>query len=133
MNEELRALIEYRLKEADDSLEEARVLLREGMSGRAVMNRLYYAMFYSVLALLQNKQLGPSKHAGAIALFDREYVKEGTFDSKFSKNLHRAFELRQKGDYMEQSEIVQADIDEMLPAAADFVAEAKKYLHGNNG
>jgi len=133
MNEELRSLIAYRLKEADDSLEEARVLLREGMSGRAVMNRIYYAMFYAVLALLQNKQLGTSKHAGAIALFDREYVKDSTFDVKFSKTLHRAFELRQKGDYMEQSEIAQADIDEMLPAATDFVAEAKKYLLGNNG
>lgn len=36
MNEELRSLIEDRLKEADDSLEEASVLLREGMSGRAL-------------------------------------------------------------------------------------------------
>jgi len=128
MNEELRSLIAYRLKEADDSLAEASVLLREGMSMRAVMNRLYYAMFYAVLALLQNKHLGTSKHAGAIALFDREYVKGGALDSKFSKTLHRAFELRQKGDYMEQSEIIQADIDEMLPAATEFVAEAKRYL-----
>lgn len=132
MNDELRSLIAYRLKEADDSIEEAKVLLREGMSRRAVMNRLYYAMFYAVLALLQKKQLGTSKHAGAIALFDREYVKDGTFDSKFSRTLHRAFELRQKGDYMEQSEITQADIDEMLPAAADFVAHARKYLLGDN-
>lgn len=132
MNDELRSLIAYRLKEAEDSIEEAKVLLREGMSGRAVINRLYYAMFYAVLALLQKKQLGTSKHAGAIALFDREYVKDGTFDSKFSRTLHRAFELRQKGDYMEQSEIVKDDIDEMLPAAADFVAHAKQYLLGDN-
>lgn len=40
MNEEQLALIKYRLKEAEDSIEEARVLLREGMSLRAVMNRL---------------------------------------------------------------------------------------------
>ncbi len=45
------ALIQYRLKEADESLKEAEVLLREGMSMRAVMNRMYYAMFYAVLAL----------------------------------------------------------------------------------
>lgn len=132
MNDELRSLIAYRLKEAEDSIEEAKVLLREGMSRRAVMNRLYYAMFYAVLALLQKKQLGTSKHAGAIALFDREYVKDGTFDIKFSRTLHRAFELRQKGDYMEQSEITQADIEEMLPAAAEFVAHAKIYLLGDN-
>lgn len=62
MKEETLALIRYRLKEADDSINEARVLLKERMSNRAVMNRLYYAMFYAVLALLQEKQLGTSKH-----------------------------------------------------------------------
>ena len=31
---------------SDDSLKEAEVLLKEGMSLRSVMNRLYYAMFY---------------------------------------------------------------------------------------
>lgn len=33
---DITALIQYRLKEADESLEEAKVLLREGMSMRAV-------------------------------------------------------------------------------------------------
>ena len=94
MKRELIALIEYRLKEAEDSIEEAEVLLREGMSMRAVMNRLYYAMFYAVLALLQEKELGTSKHSGAIALFDREFIKTGIFDKDMSKTLHRAFELR---------------------------------------
>ena len=64
----LLELVKYRLKEADDSIREAEVLLREGMSMRAVMNRLYYAMFYAVLALLQEKELGTSKHSGAISL-----------------------------------------------------------------
>jgi hypothetical protein len=41
MNEELLPLIRYRLKEADDSIEEAKLLLKAGMSLRAVANRLY--------------------------------------------------------------------------------------------
>ncbi len=65
---------------------------------RSVMNRLYYAMFYTVLALLQEKQLGTSKHYRAIFLFDREFIKSGIFDKELSKTLHRSFELRQKGD-----------------------------------
>ena len=96
MNEEQLALVKYRLREAEDSIEEARVLMKEGMSMRAVMNRLYYAMFYAVLALLQEKQLGTSKHSGVISLFDREFVKSGIFDKGLSKILHRAFELRQR-------------------------------------
>jgi len=128
MKEELLALIRYRLAEAEDSIKEAKVLLKEGMSMRAVMNRLYYAMFYAVLALLQERQLGTSKHIGAISLFDREFIKTGIFDKSISKALHRAFELRQKGDYMEHSEITQKDVDEMLPEAITFVGKIKEYL-----
>ncbi len=128
MKKELLALIQYRLKEADDSIREAEVLLKEGMSTRAVMNRLYYAMFYAVLALLQEKQVGTSKHAGAISIFDKEFIKSGVFDKELSLVLHRAFELRQKGDYMEQADVVKEDIDEIFPKAIDFVNKIKEYL-----
>jgi uncharacterized protein (UPF0332 family) len=131
MSEELLALIKYRLQQADDSIKEAEVLLKEGMSLRSVMNRLYYAMFYAVLALLQEKQLGTSKHYGAISMFDREFIKSGIFDKEMSKTLHRSFELRQKGDYMEQPEITKADIDEILPKTVAFVNEIKKYILKN--
>ncbi|MDP2755946.1 MAG: HEPN domain-containing protein [Nitrospirota bacterium] len=131
MKEELFTLIEYRLKQADDSIKEAEVLLKEGMSLRSVMNRLYYAMFYAVLALLQEKQLGTSKHYGAISLFDREFIKSGIFDKELSKTLHRSFELRQKGDYMEQPEITKADIDEILPKTVAFINEIKQYILKN--
>ncbi len=131
MNEDLLVLIKYRLQQADDSMKEAEVLLKEGMSLRSVMNRLYYAMFYTVLALLQEKQLGTSKHYGAISLFDREFIKSGIFDKELSKILHRSFELRQKGDYMEQPEITKADIDEILPKTVSFINEIKQYILKN--
>lgn len=129
MKDEVRALIRYRLKEADDSIAEAKVLLKENMSLRVVANRLYYAMFYAVLALLQEKGLGTSKHIGAISLFDREFIKSGgIFDKEMSKTLHRAFELRQKGDYMEGVEVTKEDVDEIFPKTMDFVEKVKKYL-----
>jgi uncharacterized protein (UPF0332 family) len=128
MKKDVLALIRYRLQEADESIEEAKVLLREGMSYRAVINRLYYAMFYSVLALLQSRQMGTSKHFGAISLFDKEFIKTGMLDKEMSKTLHRAFELRQKGDYIEQPDISKKDVEEILPKAVDFVCKVRDYL-----
>ncbi len=122
------SLIHYRLEQARDSLKEADVLLAAGMSLRSVMNRIYYAMFYAVLALLQEKEAGTSKHSGAISLFDREFIKTGIFDKELSKALHRAFELRQKGDYMEQTEVTNLDIDEIRLKAIDFVDRAESHL-----
>lgn len=130
MNEEQLVLVKYRLKEAEDSIEKAIVLLKEGMSLRAVMNRLYYALFYAVLALLQEKQMGTSKHTGAISLFDREFIKSRIFDKELSKTLHRAFELRQKGDYMEEAEVTKEDVDEIFPKAIDFVNKIREHLLG---
>lgn len=123
-----KTLIEYRLNQASESIREADVLNQAGMSPRSVMNRLYYAMFYAVLALLQEKEQGTSKHSGAISLFDREYVKTGAFPREFSKALHRAFELRQKGDYMEATEVTADDIAEIRPVAEQFVEQAQLYL-----
>lgn len=128
MTEDKKALIKYRLLQARDSIKEADVLLREGMSYRSVMNRLYYAMFYGVLALLQDRQIGTSKHSGAISFFDKEFIKTGKFNREYSKALHRAFELRQKGDYMEQSEVTKQDIDEIRPKAEDFLNKVEGYL-----
>lgn len=127
-----KALIEYRLTQARDSIREADVLNQSGMSRRSVMNRLYYAMFYAVLALLQEKEMGTSKHSGAIALFDREFVKTGTFPKEMSKTLHRAFELRQKGDYMEETEVAADDVAEIRPVAEQFVESAERFLLKGN-
>lgn len=128
MTDNRKALIEYRLTQARDSIREADVLHQSGMSLRSVMNRLYYSMFYAVLALLQEKEMGTSKHSGAISLFDREYVKTGCFPKEMSKALHRAFALRQKGDYMEETEVTIKDIEEIRPIAEEFVAGVEKYL-----
>jgi hypothetical protein len=44
-------LIRYRKDKARETLDDARMLLRDGTPSSA-LNRIYYAMFYEVLALL---------------------------------------------------------------------------------
>jgi len=43
-----------------------------------------------------------SKHSGVISLFDKEFVKTGSFPKEFSKWLHDAFTVRQRSDYSVQ-------------------------------
>lgn len=128
MSPDTLTLIRYRLSQAHDSLEEAKFLLDGGKSLRSVMNRLYYALFYAALALLQEKKIGTSKHRGVISAFDKEFIKTGIFDKDLSKTLHHAFDLRQEGDYVEEADIVKGDVDELLPKAVDFVNKVEHYL-----
>lgn len=119
------ALLNFRLQQAKDTLQDAEQMLQTGISPRSVINRAYYAMFYTVLALglKFGKTLKTSKHAGIIALFDREFIHPGIIDQKYSRILHKAFEARQAVDYKEMLELSDAE-------AAEHVKLAKEFLEG---
>ena len=125
--EQLKALVKYRMQLAHETLHESEILFNEN-SFRGTINRAYYAMFYSVLALLAIKELGTSKHSGAISLFDREFVKTGIFSKELSKNLRLAFDRRQTHDYGEIIEIDKDTTQLILENAKKFVKEVESYL-----
>lgn len=123
----LQALVRYRLEEAAETLKEAE-LLRDAGSYRGAVNRAYYAMFYGLLGLLATRRLSAAKHSGAIALFDREFVKTGLFAPELSRALHLAFQRRQVHDY---GEIARPDLDmanESIEDARRFVEAIRNYL-----
>lgn len=62
MNSETRALVAYRMERAREALSEANLLLQAGHLNTYV-NRLYYACFYAVSALLVIRGISTSKHA----------------------------------------------------------------------
>ena len=57
------ALIKYRIERAEETYNEALLMLSEEHLN-ACANRLYYACFYSVSALLSKRSLSSSKHTG---------------------------------------------------------------------
>ena len=128
MNEERKALIRYRLAMARGTLGDALLLQRQGGSAWSVVNRAYDAMFYAVLALLTSIGEGSAKHAGVIALFDRHFVKTGAFPPEMSRWLHRAFALRQQGDYRELVHIGPDRAGEVLQWAQTFVDRVDAFL-----
>ncbi len=127
MSDELAALVEYRLETA---LNDAKYLLDGGRSPHSIINRAYYAMFYATLALLQKAAKIPSKHAGAIGLFDTEFVAKGIFPRELSRDLHKAFELRQASDYRVLQSPTREKAEETLERATRFVRTVMEYLRG---
>ena len=86
----IKALVEYRLTQADESLDAARLLIEKGLI-RPAVNRAYYAMFYSVLALLATEKKETSRHSGVISLFDKEFCKRRCFQKRILKMVTRCF------------------------------------------
>ena len=127
ITENIQALVIYRLEQADESLDAARILLDKTLD-RSAVNRAYYAMFYAVLALLATRKRETSKHSGAISLFDKEFVKPGTFSKDFSRWLHDAFDLRQRSDYVRDFKVTREEAEATLEHADAFVEEVKASL-----
>ena len=127
ITENIRALMTYRLEQADESLEAAKTLLEQKLI-RPSINRAYYAMFYAVLALLVTEKKETSKHGGAIALFDRDFVKKGVFTKDFSRWLHDAFDLRQRSDYTALYCAHMDEAEKTLENARVFVMEVKTQI-----
>lgn len=125
--EKLRALVRYRLDQADEALRAARMMLADGLE-RSAVNRAYYAMFYAVLGLLATKAQETSRHSGAISRFDRDYVKPGILPRDFSRWLHEAFNQRQSADYAAAYEIEAEGIKELVDHAALFVGGILRHL-----
>jgi uncharacterized protein (UPF0332 family) len=67
-------LISYRLEKAQESIDAAYLLLSNGMLTSS-MNRVYYAMFYAVQALLVLDNVAFSKHGQVRGYFNREFIK----------------------------------------------------------
>lgn len=125
---DVQTLVSYRLAEARTALEDA-AYLREGRrSQQSIINRLYYAMFYAAVALLQQAGKVPSKHTGVISLFDSGFVLKGRLPKEMSKSFHRAFELRQVSDYRVSQPVRAEDVEELHRQAVEFVKRVEAYI-----
>ena len=129
VDEKRHELVQYRLKQAAESLEEAEFLLSGKMSPRSIINRAYYAMFYAVLALLVNEPYASSKHTGVLAYFNKNFIKGGLLPEALGRSLNKAFELRQRGDYREYIELTHEQAAPFIAEARSFIAAVKALLN----
>ena len=92
------------------------------------IGRSYYAMFTAVRALLAVEGQDFSKHAGVIAYFQKEYVKTGKFDKKYSKYISQAFQIRNNTDYADFFLVSLQDAKEQYDRAEEFVKVIEEFL-----
>jgi uncharacterized protein (UPF0332 family) len=126
--EKKRELAVYRLRQAEESLDEAKYLSDGYKSPRSVINRAYYAMFYAVLALLVFEPYSSSKHSGVLSFFNREFVKTGLFPEDLGRAVNKAFDLRQRSDYREEVVLIREQVAPFLDWAKKFIDSVRVYL-----
>ena len=91
-------LIKYRLLRARDTYDDA-LILAEKEKWNSTIDRLCYAAYYAVMALLLNYDLKPTTHNGAKLKFNEHFIKNNKIQKEFGKLYSQLFTWRQKGDY----------------------------------
>jgi len=127
-DEEKRQLALYRIQQAEESLDEGRYLLAGNKSTRSVINRVYYSMFYSILALLIFEPYSSSKHSGVLSYFNRQFIKRDTIPKDIGRAVNKAFDIRQRGDYREQISLDRKQVEPYLDWADKLINSVRDLL-----
>ncbi len=74
-------------------------IYQENNLWNTLVNRMYYAAFHAVTALLINNGLHAGTHQGLYILLSRHFIKEGVLSVDEGRLFARLETLREKGDY----------------------------------
>lgn len=120
MNNEEASLISYRIERAYLTLDSARRMIKdEDWFGAA--NRLYYAVYQIIAALLAKKVIRVKSHSGAKNMFEQHFIKTGLVEAKWSKLYTRLSNARHESDYADFARFDRESIEPLLPQTETFI------------
>ncbi|MBK6088344.1 HEPN domain-containing protein [Ruminococcus difficilis] len=120
-------LSKRRIELAHERMNTAGILLDAG-DYKSVANRLYYAIFSAMRAVLALDGFDSKKHSGIIARFRQSYIKTGTFSTEMSKIIDDLEVIREDSDYDDFYIISKEDVMLQYQRAEFFVSEVERYL-----
>ena len=129
--EDRRILIELELEKAYKTFGQVEVLQRE-QYWDTMANRLYYALFHAVSALLINDQHEVGSHKGAAIRFHQYYVKTGIFTDEEGSFYSQMETLREKSDYNCFFNVTETDIVSKVSPTLSFIDKVKQYIAEHN-
>ena len=91
-------LIKYRTSRSLETLKEADLLIQNEF-WNASINRIYYACYYAVSALLLKSNINSSSHKGLRQLFGLHFIQTDLISKEDGRLFSDLFDRRQTGDY----------------------------------
>lgn len=127
MDSRQRDLSNYRLSQAKDSLEVAKMSYESGLFKDSV-NRSYYAAFYAVKAVLALEEIDFRRHKDAIGYFNKAYVATDKFPRDLGRKIWMLKQLREKCDYDDFYIAGKEEAELQIDTAEFMIAEVRKFI-----
>ena len=125
--EKRSAVVGYWFEKAEESITSARREFGAGSFSFA-MNRLYYAAFYAVSALLMAHKLSFRKHSGVRSAFHQKFIKTGLLERKWGRLYDQLFEDRQEGDYVVFISFEPVYVETQLDQCTQFLEQIRSLI-----
>ena len=127
MEEYKQDYINYRIVKADQAYNDAR-LLASGESWNASVNRLYYACYYMVSALLLQNEINTQTHSGCKMQFGLHFVKTGKISMEQARLYADLMDWRQKGDYGDMFDFDGQTVAPLFIPVEEFIKSIKMLI-----
>ena len=126
-DEERKSLVIFQMEKAHITLKQA-----EGnvtlCFWEVVANRLYYACFHAVSALLIEYGYACKSHEGLVNLFGMHFVRTGLVDIELGRLLSQLQSMREKGDYNCIYNVTEKDILPMIEPAKNLIIVVEQLI-----
>ncbi|MDY9919432.1 MAG: HEPN domain-containing protein [Proteiniphilum sp.] len=128
MTEEMiDALAMYRLQRAKDTVQEAIDML-EKEHYNAAINRLYYASYYAVSALLVKNGIQVHTHSGTKQMFGMHFIVNGKLPRSYNITYNELFDKRHSGDYDDFLFFDRETVERLIPETEAFIQAIQQLI-----
>ncbi len=128
MKQHKEILIANSILKSKEALEDAKYNT-EGLRLNAAQNRIYYAVFYSVMALGYMNDFVTSKHSQLMGWFNKKFIFESEiFSDELYAIYKTAYENRMKSDYEFTYKPDIETINKSFKDAEDFIDTIENYI-----
>ena len=129
-DKERKIVVQFRIEKAKKVFSEIALLI-ENTLWQTAANRLYYACYYVVSALLIQNGIEVRTHHGVINQMGLLFVKTGLISPENGELYQRLFELRQTGDYSDWINVEEEDIKPYIEPAQQFITAIENLINKN--
>lgn len=124
-------LILYRIRRAHETLKEVDAMVDNGFWNAAI-NRLYYACYYSVSAILLDHDIKAQTHAGVRKMLGLHFVQTGKISRELGKFYSDLFDKRQTSDYDDFITFDEDTVKELLPLGIELIQRIETLLSASS-
>lgn len=124
------ALIQYRLQRAKDTLSESEKIIELGFTNSSV-NRLYYACYYAIVALLISEGIQTHTHVGTKQMFSLHFIRNNRISKESGRFYSQLFNERITGDYDDFISYDLQTVNELFEKSKKLIKEIETFLTDN--